>query len=185
MRRRCRRITLDTTLPARRQSCRHRADTVPPPLLPVPQVKWPDPYLLGDDWVAALAAYDADDALKPVPHLVSASHQFPKTRTKSFGKLEQVQVGGVGLPATDRADLFGAEATAGCGDIVLGHSWFGLAHVEGCGLSQRSMVWREGFGLSWSWHGRELYASGHHAESQYIAYCACRQSSAPHFGRFS
>jgi hypothetical protein len=184
MRRRERRITLGTQQPVRRRPCQRQRQIIHP-LLPVSPESIPDPYLLGEDWVAALAAWDAEDALKPLPHLIRARHQRAESCTESPSQLEEVQVRGVGLPSADFADLFSGQAVgevaASCSDILLLEHWFGLSHEQGCGLGQRGMVGREWFGGSFTWHDRELYASGDHAERQYIGYDGCRQSSEPPF----
>ena len=134
--------------------------------------------------VSPVAAASGACPLKPLPHLICASREMPEAGIEALGKLEQVEVGGVSLPPANFADLFSGEPAAGCGDIILLEQRLGLAHEQRRGLRESGVIRREGLGLSLTWHGRELYASGQHAERPYIGYTACRQSSEPHFPRF-
>jgi hypothetical protein len=178
MRRRERRTTLDTRMPARRRFCQRRAEATTPTLLPIP--KRPDPYLLGEDWREALTAYEAD-ALKPLPGLVNASHEIAEGRSETFGELEQVEIRGVGLAACDFPDLFDAQTPIR--DIIKGEPLVGHEGLHG--LAERGVISAEGFGLSFRWHVPQHYASLMDCVNRNIGYHGCRQSSEPHFPIFS
>jgi DNA-binding XRE family transcriptional regulator len=129
----------------------------------------------------ALAAYDADDALKPLPSLINASHQLPERGVESGSELEHVQVSGVGLSACNFSDLFDAQASGG--DIIKSEALVGHDGLHG--LAESSVIGREGFGLPFRWHGPQHYLSPPSFVNRNMVYHGRRQSSEAQFTIFS
>lgn len=115
--------------------------------------------------------------------LVHTSHQVPEAHAQPVSEFEQVQVGGVGLTASDRVDLVQAQATL-ISDRGWRHAWlFGDQDLDG--LCERRVIAAEWFGLPLGWHGRQPYRSAPRSVSQSISYHRCRQSSTAHFAMTS
>jgi hypothetical protein len=85
-----------------------------------------------------------------IPYFVGAGHQVAKPNVQSITDLQQAQVGRVALSSAEVIDFLGGHASVK-GDRILRHTLvfcdYGLDR-----LRERSVIWTEGFGLSFGWH---------------------------------